>query len=89
MLDSLHPPGGAHHDDLLAPGGPDDLLPRPGHQLPAGPLGLVDHDSLLPAHCRHLHPGPQGLDPGLAAHADQVGAQGPDLRGAHTRLVDH
>ena len=29
MLHSLHAPGGAHHDDLLAPGRPDDLLPSP------------------------------------------------------------
>ena len=91
MLHSLDAPGGAHHDDLLAPGRPDDLLtsPRPRHQLAGGPLWLVDDDGLLPAHCGHLHARPQGLDPGLAAHADQIRAQGPHLGAAHTSLVDH
>ena len=90
VLDSPCAPGCAHDDDLLAPGCPDDLLTTPGDQLPRpGPLGLVDDDGLLAAHRGHLHARPQGLDTGLAAHGDQVGAQGPHLGGAHTRLVDH
>ena len=82
VLYSLHAPSSAHDNDLLTPSCPDNLLTSPRH-----PLGLVDHDGLLPAHSGHLHPRSQGL--GLTAHGDQVGAQSPHLCGPHTRLVDH
>ena len=83
LLHCLHSSRGGHHDDLLTPRRPDDLLAGPCCQdLLRTPARLVDDDGLLPTDCRHLH---AGLD--LAAH--HVRPDGSDLGCSSGRFVDN
>ena len=56
MLDRLHAPGRGDDDDLLPPGGPQDLLAGArGEDLLVAAARLVDDDGLLTPHGGHLH----------------------------------
>ena len=58
LLDCLDPARRGDHDDLLPPGGPDDLLAGArGEDLLVASTRLVNDDRLLPSNRGHLHAG--------------------------------